>query len=59
MSGFQNFAVAGAGAIGINVVKALLETKKQGRLSEVRILTRSVSVSAQTSKTFADSKLFS
>ena len=50
MSGFQNFAVAGAGAIGINVVKALLETKKQGRLSEVRILTRSVSVSVQTNK---------
>ncbi|KAI5120267.1 hypothetical protein M0805_004603 [Coniferiporia weirii] len=41
MSGYKNFAVAGAGYIGKPIVKALIEKKNEGTISSVTILTRS------------------
>ena len=43
MSGYKNFAVAGAGSLGKFVVEALLAKKNEGVISSVTILSRSVS----------------
>jgi len=40
MSGFKNFAVAGAGNLGKDIVKALLHLKKEGIVATVKVLTR-------------------
>lgn len=42
MSGFKNFALAGAGNLGQHLVKALLQLKKDGTITTVKVLTRSV-----------------
>ncbi|KAH8108727.1 NAD-binding protein [Phellopilus nigrolimitatus] len=41
MSGYKNFAVAGAGNIGKFVIEALLDKKASGAVSSVSVLTRS------------------
>jgi len=41
MSGYKNFAVAGAGNLGQHVIKSLLQLKKEGTISTVKVLTRS------------------
>ena len=42
MSGYTNFAVAGAGAIGSFIVEQLLKDKAAGTVKEVIVLTRQV-----------------
>ena len=42
MSGYTNFAVAGAGNIGTFIIQQLLEDKAAGTVKEVVILTRQV-----------------
>lgn len=45
MSGYKQFALAGAGNVGMFIAKALLQLKNEGSISKVSILTRSVSSS--------------
>lgn len=42
MSGYTNFAVVGAGTIGIYMVRQLLKDKAAGIVKEVVVLTRQV-----------------
>jgi hypothetical protein len=42
MSGYTNFAVAGAGAIGSYIVQQLLNDKAAGIINEVVVLSRQV-----------------
>ena len=42
MSGYTNFAVAGAGAIGSHIVQQLLKDKAAGIIKEVVVLSRQV-----------------
>ena len=44
MSGYTNFAVVGAGAIGIYLVQQLLKDKAAGIVKDVVVLTRQVSI---------------
>jgi hypothetical protein len=43
MSGYKNFAVAGAGALGKFIVDELLKARAAGTVERVVVLTRSVS----------------
>ncbi|VDC03007.1 unnamed protein product [Peniophora sp. CBMAI 1063] len=45
MSGYKNFAVVGAGTIGLPVIEELLNTKSTGSIDKVVLLTRPESVS--------------
>ena len=42
MSGYTNFAVAGAGTVGTFIVQQLLKDKAAGTVKEVVVLTRQV-----------------
>ena len=42
MSGYSNFAVVGAGTLGIYIVQQLLKDKAAGIVKEVVVLTRQV-----------------
>jgi len=42
MSGYTNFAVVGAGTLGIYIVQQLLNDKAAGIIQEVVVLTRQV-----------------
>jgi hypothetical protein len=42
MSGYTNFAIAGAGTIGTFIVQQLLKDKLAGTVKEVVVLTRQV-----------------
>jgi saccharopine dehydrogenase-like NADP-dependent oxidoreductase len=44
MSGFENFAIAGAGEIGRFIVRQLLQDRATGKVNEVVVLTRQVGV---------------
>ena len=48
MSGYTNFAVVGAGAIGIPIVQQLLKDKATGIIKEVVVLTRQVRYASNT-----------
>jgi hypothetical protein len=43
MSGYKNFAIIGAGELGMYVVRQFLEEKAAGTIDEVVVLTRQVS----------------
>ena len=43
MSGYKNFAVVGAGAIGTFLINQLLTDKAAGTINDVVVLTRQVS----------------
>jgi hypothetical protein len=42
MSGYTNFAVVGAGTLGVYIVQQLLKDKAAGIVKEVVVLTRQV-----------------
>ena len=42
MSGYKNFAVIGAGALGSYIVDELLKAKSDGTVDKVIVLTRAV-----------------
>jgi hypothetical protein len=42
MSGYKNFAVAGAGVLGAIIVEELLKAKSEGKVDKIVVLTRSV-----------------
>ena len=44
MSRYTNFAVVGAGTLGIYIVQQLLKDKAAGTVKEVVVLTRQVSI---------------
>jgi hypothetical protein len=48
MSGYTNFAVVGAGAIGIYLVQQLLKDKTAGIVKNVVVLTRQVKCPSDT-----------
>ena len=50
MSGYKTFAVAGAGGLGKHIIEALLSKKKDGVISSVIVLSRSVSVRVSLDK---------
>ena len=43
MSGYQNFAVIGAGVIGGSIIRQLLTDKAAGTVNDVVVLTRKAS----------------
>jgi saccharopine dehydrogenase-like NADP-dependent oxidoreductase len=45
MSGFKNFAIAGAGEIGSFIVHQFLQDKAAGKVNEVVVLTHQVGLS--------------
>lgn len=47
MSGYTNFAIVGAGAIGKYIVQQLLKDKAAGIVKEVVVLSRQVSLKVQ------------
>jgi hypothetical protein len=49
MSGYTNFAVAGAGTIGTFIVQQLLKDKAAGTVKEVVVLTRQVNYPSNNS----------
>jgi len=55
MSGYKSFAVAGAGNIGKYIVKELAELKRQGVVSDVKVLTRSTTPNAEATGLGAES----
>ena len=48
MSGYTNFAVAGAGTVGTFIVQQLLKDKAAGTVKEVVVLTRQVRYPSNT-----------
>ena len=48
MSGYKNFAVIGAGAIGTFIIHQLLTDKAAGTIDVVVVLTRQASVASAT-----------
>jgi hypothetical protein len=52
MSGYKNFAVIGAGELGMYVVRQFLEEKAAGTIDEVVVLTRQVSPNPTTDRPF-------
>lgn len=45
---YQNFAVIGAGNLGVNIVDALLEQKSTRNIASIVVVTRSVSSTLPT-----------
>ena len=46
MSGYKNFAIAGAGTTGNFIVRQFLKDKAAGVINQVIVLTRQVSIAA-------------